>query len=425
MTRSSCTSGCTNMENKCGLLQALMVATSLLISLIFMLNLSPTMAADEEITKQSSSQIYIVYVKKPPEARMNNMEYSDDDMEKWYASFLPDDALNNMESSEDDQQQPRMVYSYRNVASGFAARLTAEEVKAMEKKDGFISAWPERILPLQTTHSPEFLGLNMQEPGFWQGSNFGKGVIIGVLDSGILPSHPSFSDEGVPPPPAKWKGKCEFNGTNCNNKIIGARVFQAGRKITGPAQFDDSGHGTHTASTAAGNFVNDAAALWNAKGIAAGIAPYAHLAIYKICYDYGCSESDILAALDSAVDDGVDVISISIAGGPAPFYHDGLALGAFRAIQKGIFVTCAAGNNGPNHSTLSNLAPWILTVGASSMDRNIRATAKLGNGEEYDGESQLVLQPQDFNPTTLLPLVYAGDFGNVKSITTYYKSLSL
>jgi hypothetical protein len=153
MTRSSCTSGCTNMENKCGLLQALMVATSLLISLIFMLNLSPTMAADKEITKQSSSQIYIVYVKKPPEARMNNMEYSDDDMEKWYASFLPDDALNNMESSEDDQQQPRMVYSYRNVASGFAARLTAEEVKAMEKKDGFISAWPERILPLQTTQS--------------------------------------------------------------------------------------------------------------------------------------------------------------------------------------------------------------------------------------------------------------------------------
>ncbi|GLT62912.1 hypothetical protein SLA2020_355140 [Shorea laevis] len=249
------------MENKRGILQA-MVVTSLLFGFIFMLNVSPTLA-DQEITetydeKQSSLQIYIVYVKKPEE-RMSSMEYS----------------------------------------------------------DGII------------------------------GSNFGKGVIIGVLDTGILPYHPSFSDEGVPPPPAKWKGKCEFNGTNCNNKLIGARVFQRGSQQIESAAFDYIGHGTHTASTAAGNFVKDAGAFGNAKGTAAGMAPYAHLAIYQICFTYGCGESDILAAMDSAVDDGVDVLSLSIAGDTAPFHQDGLALGAFAAIQKGILVSCSAGNTGP------------------------------------------------------------------------------
>ncbi|GLT62914.1 hypothetical protein SLA2020_355160 [Shorea laevis] len=225
------------------------------------------------------------------------------------------------------------------------------------------------------------MGLNIKEGGFWNGSNFGKGVIIGVLDSGILPNHPSFSDEGVPPPPARWKGKCEFNGTNCNNKIIGAKIFQGGRRQMGPGPFDVSGHGTHTASKAAGNFVKDAGGFGNAKGTAAGMAPYAHLAIYKICFDYGCGESDILAAIDSAVDDGVDVLSLSFAEVSLPFYHSGLA--AFRAMQRGIVVSCSAGNSGPGRSTMLNEAPWILTVGASTIDRSIRATTKLGNGEEY------------------------------------------
>ncbi|GLT64281.1 hypothetical protein SLA2020_367850 [Shorea laevis] len=403
------------MENKRGLLQA-MVVTSLLFSFIFMLNVSPTMA-DQEITetydeKQSSLQTYIVYVKMPEERMSSSMEYSggiidqkteySDDRERWYESFLPDDLNKN---SWEDEQQPRMIYSYRNVASGFAARLTAKEVKAMEKKDGFISARPEMILSLQTTHTPDFMGLNFKEGGFWKGSNFGKGVIIGVLDSGILPNHPSFSDEGMPPPPARWKGKCEFNGTtNCNNKIIGAKTFQGGRRQVGPGPFDVTGHGSHTASTAAGNFVKDAGAFGNAKGTAVGMAPYAHLAIYKICFDYGCGESDILAAMDSAVEDGVDVLSLSIGGGSAPFHQDGLALGAFAAIQKGIVVSCSAANNGPGRTTTSNEAPWILTVGASTIDRSIRATAKLGNGEEYDGESQF--QPQDFNPNTLFCLLF-------------------
>lgn len=236
-------------------------------------------------------------------------------------------------------------------------------------------------------------------------SSFGKGVIIGVLDTGIFPGHPSFSDEGVPPPPAKWKGKCEFNGTLCNNKLIGTRSFQNGGELLGTPPYDDVGHGTHTASTAAGNFVENAKALGNANGTAVGMAPLAHFAIYKVCSEQGCLESNILAALDTVIEDGVDVPSLSLGGFTAPFYEDSIALGAFTAIQKGILVSCSAANGGPFYGSLSNEAPWILTVGASTMDRSIRATAKLGNGEEYDGES--LFQPKDFN-STLLPLVYAG-----------------
>ncbi|KAE8055200.1 hypothetical protein FH972_012058 [Carpinus fangiana] len=227
----------------------------------------------EQDEKQSSLQTYNVYVKKL-EGRIA-MELSED-LESWYQSFLP-------LSTESLNQQP--------------PRLTDEEVKAMEKKDGFILARPQRILPLQTTHTPNFLGLH-KDLGFWKGSNFGKGVIIGLLDTGVLPDHPSFSDEGVPSPPAKWKGKCEFNGTVCNNKLIGARVFQYVSQVVGAAPFDDEGH-THTASTAAGNFVINANALGNANGTAVGMAPYAHLAIYKVCYSNGCFEVDMLPALDN------------------------------------------------------------------------------------------------------------------------------
>ncbi|XP_059664547.1 subtilisin-like protease [Cornus florida] len=291
-----------------------------------------------------------------------------------------------------------MVHSYHNVITGFAARLSPEEVKAMEKKDGFVSAWPQKVLPLHTTHSPNFLGLH-QNLGFWNASNYGKGVIIGVLDTGITPNHPSFSDEGMDPPPPKWKGKCE-SGISCNNKLIGARNFLSGPTPEPP--LDKGGHGTHTSSTAAGNFVEGANLFGQANGTAVGMAPRAHLAMYKVCTG-GCPESAILAAMDTAVEDGVDVLSLSLGGPSLPFYSDVIALGAFGAMQKGIFVSCAAGNSGPRNASLSNEAPWILTVGASTIDRSIMATAVLGNGESFDGQS--LFQPSDF-PPELLPLVY-------------------
>lgn len=361
-----------------------------------------------EFAERNNLQTYIIHVSKP-EGRTFSQT---DDLERWHKSFLPF----NMASSE--KQQQRFLYSYQNIISGFAARLTQEEVKAMEEIDGFVSARPERKIRLQTTHTPSFLGLN-QRMGFWKESNFGKGVIIGVLDGGIFPSHVSFSDEGIPPPPAKWKGRCDFNASECNNKLIGARTFNlAATAMKGAADeppIDVDGHGTHTASTAAGRFVYNADTLGNAKGTAAGMAAYAHLAIYKVCFgdpNDDCPESDVLAGMDTAVQDGVDVLSLSLGDVSMPFFQDNIAIGSFAAIQKGIFVSCAAGNAGPSNGTLSNEAPWILTVGASTIDRRIVATAKLGDGEELDGES--VFQPSNFSKT-LLPIVYAGMNGKPES----------
>ncbi|WMV52156.1 hypothetical protein MTR67_045541 [Solanum verrucosum] len=186
----------------------------------------------------------------------------------------------------------------------------------------------------------------------------------------------------MPNPPDKWKGKCEFNVTNCNKKLIGARNFVQ------PSTFptDEIGHGTLTSSIAAGNFVDGANYYGNANGTAVGIAPRAHVAIF-----------------DAAIEDGVDVIAISIgATQPQPFYGDAIAISTYSAMEKGIFVSSSAGNHGPDSGTVMNGAPWILTVGASTTDRKISAVAVLGNGAEYEGES--AFQPTNFSQK-FLPLV--------------------
>ncbi|KZV19459.1 hypothetical protein F511_08800 [Dorcoceras hygrometricum] len=364
---------------------------SFLLFVIFtcILNLkSPTTFA-QDFPDETNLETYIVHVEGPD--TLLSSESGSFEWDQWYHSFLPTTTASGGN---------RMVYSYRHVFKGFSARLSADEVKEMENKEGFISARPETKLSLDTTHSPNFLGLN-QNVGFWRDSNYGKGVIIGVLDGGILPEHPSFSDEGMPPPPAKWKGKCEFNHTTCNNKIIGARYIGT---LPDESPLDDDGHGTHVAGTAAGGFVKGAKLFGSANGTATGIAPLAHLAIYKVC-SLSCFGSDVLAGMDFAIEDGVDVLSISLGGISFAFYNDLIALGAYSAMEQGILVSCSAGNGGPSYLSVRNSAPWILTVGASTTDRKIRATAVLGNKEQFDGES--AYQPTDF-PSTPLPLVYAG-----------------
>ncbi|KAF9596079.1 hypothetical protein IFM89_007132 [Coptis chinensis] len=186
----------------------------------------------------------------------------------------------------------------------------------------------------------------------------------------------------MPPPPAKWKGQCEFNITECNNKIIGARNLVTG--TSGPP-LDVEGHGSHTASTAAGSIVKNAGALGNALGTAAGMAPHAHLAIYKVC-SIECLEGDILAGMDIGVEDGVDVLSLSLSISPTPFYMDNTAIGAFGTIQKGVFVSRSAANGGPIASLLSNEAPWILTVGANGNTESAFCAKGSLNGTDFKGK---------------------------------------
>uniref|UniRef100_M1AXJ7 Serine protease n=1 Tax=Solanum tuberosum TaxID=4113 RepID=M1AXJ7_SOLTU len=277
---------------------------------------------------QSDLEMYIVQVKSPKS--QISVQSSRTELESWYSSFLPKTI-----ATAGSDEKPRLIYSYHNVMKGFAARLSAEEVKEMEKKKGFISARPQMILPLHTTHTPNFLGLQ-QNMGLWRDSSYGKGVIIGVLDTGISPDHPSFSDKGMPPPPAKWKGGCDWNFfTKCNNKLIGVRTFLE----NGNSPLDDNGH---------------------------------LLMMGSISYPFP----------------SVDVVSHSI-------YNDVVALGALTATQRGILVSCSAGNTGPHDSTLSNEALWILTVGASTLDRILKAT--VGNHKVFEGES--VFHPKGHNPS--------------------------
>ncbi|KAJ8511734.1 hypothetical protein OPV22_002168 [Ensete ventricosum] len=373
---------------------------SLLICLFASLTLSSL-----HVHGSDELKAFIVHVKRP-----ENLSFSvAEQWTGWYSSLL---SLASLEANATDFARSRVIYSYRHVVTGFSALLTEREVEAMSKSDWFLHAYPSPVYHLMTTHSPQFLGLSQGiGNSVWNATNMGEGVIVGILDSGVTPGHPSFDDYGLPPPPpAKWKGRCDLNASACNNKLIGARSFinyDAVRRRPTDKPIDDEGHGTHTASTAAGAFVKHANVDGNARGVAAGVAPRAHIAIYKVCSETGCAGYDILAAMDAAVDDGVDVLSLSLGGGSFPFHSDPVALGSFEAINRGVFVSCSAGNSGPDPYTVSNVAPWVLTVGASTMDRSFLGTVKLGDGQEWEGAS--LYPPRNFD-SKMLPLVYfAGD----------------
>lgn len=381
----------------------------LLALLLFSFSLPSLLAADPPDGRQT----YIVHVHHPHPNPFTCRE----DRESWHKSFLPPPATGGSEGGA------RLLYSYEHVISGFAAKLTEAELKAVQAMPGFVHAHPSRLGRPQTTYTPQFLGLP-GNAGSWSRSNYGEGVIIGMLDTGIIPTHPSFSDAGMPAPPKKWKGSCGFlNATQCNNKIIGARIFASdeGGDDAPASPIDDDGHGTHTASIAAGVFVNGAAVLGKDKGTAAGMAPRAHIAIYKVCILF-CDEKDVLRGMDQAIADGVDVIAYTVNFPAKPFYEDSIAVATLRATEKGIFVSCSAGNSGPDAASVSNDYPWAITVGASTVDRVVRAVVKLGNGVELDGES--LYQPSNF-PSRQRQLIYPGGLNSTDEDAEFCQDGSL
>ncbi|XVE70719.1 hypothetical protein DITRI_Ditri10aG0093200 [Diplodiscus trichospermus] len=301
-----------------------------------------------------------------------------------------------------------LIYSYTTAFNGFAASLEQEQAESLSRSDSVLGVYEDTVYTLHTTRTPQFLGIDA-EFGLWAGHNTqqieqaSRDVIIGVLDTGVWPESKSFDDSDMSAVPSKWRGECEsapdFSPKLCNKKLIGARSFSKGyhmatggggiykkpREIESPR--DKDGHGTHTASTAAGSHVANASLLGYASGTARGMATHARIATYKVCWETGCFGSDILAGMDRAIQDGVDVLSLSLGGGSAPYYRDTIAVGAFTAMEKGIFVSCSAGNSGPAKATLANVAPWIMTVGAGTLDRDFPAYAVLGNNIRYNGVS--------------------------------------
>jgi subtilisin family serine protease len=166
---------------------------------------------------------------------------------------------------------------------------------------------------------------------------------------------------------------------------------------------DAVGHGTHTASTAAGALVADANFRGLARGVARGGAPRARLAVYKVCWATGdCTSADILAAFDDAIHDGVDVLSVSLGQAPPlPAYVDDvLSIGSFHAVEKGIVVVCSAGNSGPYSETVINSAPWIVTVAAGTLDRNFLTKITLGNNNTYVVRVSSEISGQDLRFTS-------------------------
>ncbi|CAI9100737.1 OLC1v1037901C1 [Oldenlandia corymbosa var. corymbosa] len=344
-----------------------------------------------------------------------------------HSDWFSDHLQSSLTSSTAEQS---LVYTYETAYNGYAAVLEPEEAEALRQSNDVVGVYEDTVYTLHTTRSPEFLGLNT-DVGLWTGHNSleleqaSQDVIIGVLDTGVWPESKSYDDTGLPSIPSRWKGECEsaadFNPKiHCNKKLIGARYFSRGyqmasgdEKPSKEAQSprDQDGHGTHTSSTAAGASVANASLLGYASGTARGMAVHARVATYKVCWKNGCFGSDILAGMERAIGDGVDVLSMSLGGGSGPYYRDTIAIGAFSAMEKGILVSCSAGNSGPAKASLANLAPWIMTVGAGTIDRDFPAFAQLGNGQKITGVS---LYSGNGMGKNLVSLVYSKG-GNTSS----------
>ena len=319
--------------------------------------------------------------------------------------------------------------SYTLTLNAFSATLTVKQLVALSSDRKVASLAPDELKHVTATPSTSFLGLD-GTGGVWDKigglDRAGKGIVLGDLDTGIAPENPSFAGSplgttaGADPYLAgtvtsfakadgsSFTGTCQtgeqFTAADCSTKIISARYFlsgfgagKIGKAATGEyaSPRDGDGHGSHTASTAAGNARVPASVGGASYGTITGVAPAAKIAVYKVCWsgpdpsvrtDDGCATSDLLAAIDQAVKDGVDVINYSIGGGAAQTTVSPTDKAFLGAAAAGVFVSASAGNSGPAASTLDNASPWITTVAASTIP-SYEATVTLGDGSKFGGAS--------------------------------------
>lgn len=413
----------------------------ILMVLAITLSLStPAMAQDSgRGALQDEAKSYIVVLQLDAIGNGSRLATSSSDVNALEAQH--NQSLHDAGASEDVK-----VHDYTHAFNGYSAILTSAQVEAIRMQKDTVLVLEDQMRYPQTDSSPEFLGLTVNG-GAYDNGYTGEGVVVGVIDTGIWPEHPSFADDGSYDPPPTGPLPCEFGNTawnpndvpfTCNNKLIGAyEMLDTYRALiaTAPDEFksarDDNGHGTHTASTAAGNACvevtlygepfdpdrvhgsgshNDDDRCENSHDddhtvMISGIAPRAHIIAYKGLGNLGGFTSDLAAAIDQAVADGVDVINYSVGSGPGAPGADELAF--LFAADAGVFVAASAGNSGPGPGTIGNPAtmPWVTAVGANTQSRFWQGTITLGNGKKYTGASIT-------NGIGWSPLVDAATLGN-------------
>lgn len=338
------------------------------------------------------------------------------DVQKYihHMDSMHEEILTSTGASKSDK-----VYSYHYATNGFAARLTTSEVETLKNNAQVMGVYKDELLQLQTDNTPKFLGLT-QRGSAWTKGWTGEDVVIGIIDTGINPEHPSFADTRTPirgdrgrkirygNTPASWAdANCEFGNSefnvndaafDCNNKLIKAQYFVDGfgADTLVPTEFlsarDSDGHGSHTASTSAGNFGVPAYINDTYQGDISGIAPRARIAVYKVCWQgvddsAGCTGSDSMAAIDQAVADGVDVINYSIGGSDTNFGGPA-EISFLLAADANVWVATSQGNSGPSAETTGTPAgvPWITAVGASQDDSVFVTGVNIATPESISNE---------------------------------------
>ncbi|SFT78366.1 Peptidase inhibitor I9 [Arthrobacter sp. ov118] len=330
------------------------------------------------------------------------------------------------------QQGVKIQRQFTAALNGFSAKLTADQALKLAKDPSVLVVAPdtENAPDYSTTDFLKLSGPN----GTWNtkfgGLNgAGKGVVVGVIDTGYTPSSAFFAGDEVKPLTGDpvvgvpyrdtdgkikmlkadgedFKGECQtgtdFDGTACNSKVLSARYFGDDFAATVPesewapgerlSPVDAASHGTHTASTAAGNANVEASVDGRSFGKTSGIAPAAKLSIYKVCWEDkdpdtgGCYSSASVEAINQAIQDGVDVLNYSISGA-TDTTTDPVSMAFLSAASAGIFVAVSAGNSGPTASTVNHGAPWLTTVAATSFSQELQGTAEFSDGSKYRGAS--------------------------------------
>ena len=284
-----------------------------------------------------------------------------------------------------ERQGAVVVGQVDEVANALLVRVDDAEAPRLASLPGVKRVVPVRRLKRLLDHA---LPLH-KVPEAWNRigeDKAGAGMKVAIIDTGVEIEHPGMQDASLTAPQGYPKTNAESDVSFTNGKVIVARSYARlfEREDPDPSARDRVGHGTATAMAAAG------ARNTGPLGPIVGVAPKAWLGSYKVFGSAGVNDSTtsdvILKALDDAVKDGMDVISISIGSTAAPRIEDDIEVQAIeRATQAGAIVVVSACNDGPDPNTIASpaTAPSAIAVGASRNDRIFGAAAVIEGADPY------------------------------------------